>query len=375
MSNNQFDIALSAPHLEEFSFSHKTNVYDNIESFEEKIASYFSSFALAVNSATAGIHLALKVLDVQEDDFVICPTFTFVATINPILYERAIPVLVDSESTTWNICPILLEKSILDCLAKGKKPKAIIIVHLYGMPAKMKELMEVAKKYKIPVIEDMAEALGASYHQQLVGTFGDISIVSFNVNKMITTLGGGAFITRNNEYLVKANYYASQAKEINSSLYVHDDIGYNYKINPIAAHLGINQWNFLEERVKQRRAIFEYYSSVISEDIGCFLDEPKGHFSNRWLSCLKLSANISQQEIIQICHEMEKQKIQVRPFWNPMHAQKPFKKYDYYDNEISNYLINKGICLPSSSFLSKSDLYRVVETLSNILSKNRETFL
>ena len=334
----------------------------NVDNFEKDIINYTGvKSATALTSGTAAIHLALIMLGVKSEDEVLCSSFTFSASANPILYQGAVPVFVDSELDTWNMCPILLEKAITDRIAKGKKPKAIILVHLYGMPAKMDEILAIASKFEIPIIEDAAEALGSTFKRKALGTLGEIGVYSFNGNKIITTSGGGALVSNDNIYCDKALFLATQAAD-KAAHYQHSEIGYNYRMSNILAGIGRGQMEVLDNRIAARRANFEFYKeNLVSEDIE-FLQEPEGYFSNRWLTCI-VTKSLNQRE--NILRKLEKENIEARPLWKPMHKQPIFKDYPNFVNGISENLFEKGLCLPSGSNLTKDDLNRVVSAIKS----------
>lgn len=367
-------IYLSAPHIDG---DEKKNIHKAIEQnwisssgtfiedFEQSLAGYCRTAGAAVfASGTAAIHLALQLLNVKQDDIVICQSFTFVGTSNPILYQRAIPVFVDSEKITWNICPNSLEKAIIKLNNEGKTPKAIVVVHLYGMPANMTKIMEVAKRYDIPVIEDAAEALGSKINGKPCGSFGDFGILSFNGNKIITTASGGALLSNNLDALQKARFLASQAKDDNIH-YQHSSLGYNYRMTNILAGIGLGQMKVLEKRIKARRENFKFYKDnlSISKQIK-FLDEPDGYFSNRWLSCILFEQNLSFKEIFS---SFDRENIECRPLWKPMHLQPLYKNSPYFGGKNSETLFKTGICLPSGSNLDVNEKFRVVELLKSII--------
>ena len=338
----------------------------NVDALEKDIAKLIDSKHVAVlSSGTAAIHLALIMLNIKPDDEVICSTFTFSASANPICYLKAIPVFVDSEKDTWNMCPDLLEKTIKDRMKRGKKPKVIILVHLYGMPAKMDEIMYVASKYNITIIEDAAEALGSKYKSKFLGTFGDMGIFSFNGNKIITTSGGGALITKNKKYYTKAIFLSTQARD-DAPHYQHSQIGYNYRMSNILAGIGIGQLKVLHQRVLERRTVYErYVERLYKFDDLTFFDEPKDFFSNRWLTCMITKSN-DQRERIRL--NLEKENIESRPLWKPMHLQPVFKKYPSYLNGVSEHLFNKGLCLPSGSNLSIKDQNKIIDIVINTIN-------
>ncbi len=361
-------IWLSSPHMsgkeqhfinDAFATNWIAPLGPNVTGFEEDLQQYLEEdmHVAAISSGTAAIHLALIILDIKAGDEVICQSKTFSASANPIAYQGATPVFVDSESDTWNICPIQLEIAIKDRISKGKKPKAIIAVHLYGMPYKVNEIHAVAKKYEIPVIEDSAEALGSSYKKRKCGTFGDISILSFNGNKIITTSGGGALVTKEKAVKEKAIFLSTQARD-KSVAYLHSHIGYNYRMSNIIAGIGRGQMTILEEHVAKRRSNHEFYKNVLKEiDSVGFLDEPSDHFSNRWLSCILLDSFKTKEELRLL---FEKDNIETRPLWKPMHQQPIFKDNPSYLNGISDDLFEKGLCLPSGSNLTDEELERIL---------------
>ena len=308
-------------------------------------------------------------MGIKPGDEVISSSFTFSATVNPIAYQGATPILIDSEEDSWNMSPELLEKAIIDRIAKGKKPKAIIIVHLYGMPAKIVELVNIANKYEIPVIEDAAEALGSKYNGKACGTFGDIGILSFNGNKIITTSGGGALISNNNEYVSKARFLATQARD-KAPHYQHSQIGYNYRMSNVLAGIGRGQLEVIEERVAKRRSNFELYCNNLNHLVGIsFLQVMQPFFPNRWLTTILVdpikTKGISRDDIRLA---LEKENIETRPLWKPMHLQPIFKNYPSYLNGVSERLFNTGLCLPSGSNLSDQDLDRVLFQFKKIFA-------
>lgn len=370
MRNNK--IWLSSPHMgadelkfvnEAFATNWVAPVGPHIDGFEKDLSAYNDiPYCAALSSGTAAIHLALIMLGVKAGDEVICSTFTFSGSCNPIAYQQAMPVFVDSEQETWNMDPVVLEKAIEERIKKGKRPKAIIAVHLYGMPARIKAIMEVAGKHRIPVIEDAAEALGASYSGKKCGTFGDIGIFSFNGNKIITTSGGGAMVSRNAEWIQEAKFLSTQARDP-APHYEHSHIGYNYRLSNICAGIGRGQMKVLDERVAQRRAVFQFYQKHLGNIEGIsFQPEMEGSFANRWLSCMLLDrSHPKSPEDIRLA--LEKENIESRPLWKPMHLQPVFEGAPYYGNGVSESLFERGLCLPSGSNLTEEDLYRVVEVI------------
>lgn len=339
----------------------------NVDFFEKAIEEYMEQgiHVAALSSGTAAIHLALQLLGVAQGDEVICQSFTFSASANPILYLGATPVFVDSERDTWNISPELLEKAILDSISKGKKPKAIIAVHLYGMPYKIPEITAIANHYDIPIVEDSAEALGSSFENQKCGSFGDIGILSFNGNKIITTSGGGSLLSRNHDYKKKAIFLATQARD-DAPHYQHSHVGYNYRMSNVLAGIGRGQMVVLDDRVAARRSNFEFYKDRLShlQEIE-FLNEPHGYYSNRWLTCI-LTPSFECREKIRLA--LLEDDIESRPLWKPMHLQPVFEKYSSFTDGSSSDLFDRGLCLPSGSNLSQNDLDRIVALILNIFT-------
>jgi dTDP-4-amino-4,6-dideoxygalactose transaminase len=342
----------------------------NVTGFENELAKYLNiKHVAALVSGTAAIHLALIILGTKTGDEVISSTFTFSASINPIVYQGSIPILVDSEESTGNMSPELLEIAIKDRLAKGKKPKAIIIVHLYGMPARMKELMEIAEKYNIPVIEDAAEALGSKYNGKPVGTFGDMSILSFNGNKIITTSGGGALVSDNEEFIRKARFLSTQARD-KAPHYQHSEIGYNYRLSNVLAGIGRGQLEVIGERIAKRRSNFEFYLKNLGHLKGVsFFQEEQPFFSNRWLTTIIVDPTKTKGISCEDIHRaLERNNIETRPLWKPMHLQPIFKDCPSYINGISEKLFNLGLCLPSGSNMSEQDLDRVLFQINQVFA-------
>nr|WP_209400678.1 aminotransferase class I/II-fold pyridoxal phosphate-dependent enzyme [Pseudozobellia sp. WGM2] len=334
----------------------------NVNNFEKAIAEYIDDdvYVAALSSGTAAIHLALELLEVSKGDEVICQSFTFSASANPILYLGATPIFVDSEKDTWNMSPELLEEAIENRLKNGKKPKAIIAVHLYGMPYKVNELSEISNKYNIPIVEDSAEALGSSFRENKCGAFGDIGVYSFNGNKIITTSGGGALVTRNEELKKRAVFLATQARD-DAPHYQHSYVGYNYRLSNVLAGIGRGQMEVLNDRVKARRANYDFYFKNLggSNKIE-FLQEPDGYYSNRWLTCV-LTSSFEKREEIRLA--LLEQDIESRPLWKPMHLQPLFEGYPNFSNGTSENLFERGLCLPSGSNLRTEDLVRIIEII------------
>jgi len=372
-------IWLSSPHMGDEEFGFVKEAFDtnwiaplgpNVDGFEHDLEQFTGSgFAAALSSGTAALHLALIILGVQAGDEVICQSFTFSATANPIVYLGATPIFIDSEPETWNMSPELLEQAIKDRIAKGKKPKAIIPVHLYGMPAHIEQIMAIAAHYDIPVIEDAAEALGTTIHGKNAGTFGLIGILSFNGNKIITTSGGGALISDNKEMVEKARFLSTQARDP-APHYQHSEIGYNYRMSNISAGIGRGQMKVISDRVSQRRKVYDRYVQHLSQLKGIrFLSEPDGYFSNRWLTAITIAPEQSggvDREMVR--KSLEKENIESRPLWKPMHLQPVFAGYPAYVNGISEDLFNNGLCLPSGSNLSDDELGSVIKQIENVLT-------
>jgi dTDP-4-amino-4,6-dideoxygalactose transaminase len=341
----------------------------NLPAFEKSLADYVNvPHCSALSSGTAAIHLALIILGVGQGDEVICSSFTFSGSCNPIVYTGATPVFIDSEETTWNMDPKLLKEAITDRIRiTGKKPKAIIVVHLYGMPAKMDEISAVASEFNIPVIEDAAEALGSTFHGKKLGSFGEIGIFSFNGNKIITTSGGGAMVSKNEAWIERSRFLATQARD-RAAHYQHSEIGYNYRLSNVCAGIGRGQMTVIEERVKKRRLIHAtYYESLKGLPGISFNDEPDGAFSNRWLTTIlvdpRQTAGVDREEIRK---RLEKSNIESRPLWKPMHLQPVFSACPSYVSGVSETLFNNGLCLPSGSNMTDDQIDRVIREISGI---------
>ena len=372
-------IWLSSPHMGESELKFVKEAFDtnwiaplgpHVDGLEQDLANFLgnNSHVAALSSGTAALHLALIMLGVQAGDEVICQSMTFSASANPIAYQKAIPVFVDSEKKSWNMSPEILEEAIQDRIRKGKKPKAIILVHLYGMPAQMNQIMEIAHRYEIPVVEDAAEALGSTYNEQPLGTFGAMSILSFNGNKIITTSGGGALVSKSSEWIEKARFLATQARDP-APHYQHSKIGYNYRMSNVCAGIGRGQMEVLPLRVQQRRRNYNFYKNAFRdiEEIR-FADEPdEDFFSNRWLSTLLVEDKGGGLNREHIHLALEKENIESRPLWKPMHLQPIFAGAPFYGNGTSESLFGQGLCLPSGSNLEEHDLERVVKAVKDCL--------
>lgn len=341
----------------------------HVDGFEADLCAFTGAkHAAALSAGTAALHLGLILLDVKAGDLVLCQSMTFSASANPIVYQGATPVFIDSEPDTWNMDPIALEAAIKDSIAKGKKPKAIIPVHLYGMPAKMNEILHIARTYEIPVLEDAAEALGSTYHGIPCGTLGDLGVLSFNGNKIITTSSGGALIGNDAAMIQQARFLATQARD-QAPHYQHSHIGYNYRMSNVLAGIGRGQMIVLPERVAQRRSNYERYLTVLGKVPGIqFVPEPTGFFSNRWLTTILVDPALTgglTRETIRL--KLEEHNIESRPLWKPMHLQPVFADCPFYGNGTSARLFDQGLCLPSGSNLVDADFSRIFEVLTQIL--------
>jgi dTDP-4-amino-4,6-dideoxygalactose transaminase len=343
-----------------------------VNGFEADLQAFTGAgHAAALSSGTAALHLALILLDVKAGDEVICQSFTFSASANPIVYQGATPVFVDSEKDTWNMSPVYLEAAINDRIVKGKKPKAIIAVHLYGMPAKMQEISAIAAKHGIPLIEDAAEALGSHIKGKLCGTFGKLNILSFNGNKIITTSGGGALVSEDGELIAKARFLATQARD-NAPHYQHSHIGFNYRMSNVVAAIGRGQMVVLNDRVAARRANYDRYEKFFGEinEKGYqveLLPEPEGFFSNRWLSTVTIDPEKNKgitREDVRLALDAEN--IESRPLWKPMHLQPVFADAPFYGDGTSEKLFDQGLCLPSGSNLGVEDWVRIEGVLGRV---------
>lgn len=368
-------IWLSSPHMggaeqkyvnEAFETNWIAPVGPHITCFENNLSEISNSYKVAaLSSGTAALHLSLVLLGVKKDDIVLCSSFTFSASANPITYVGATPVFIDSERETWNMCPILLEQAIKNCISEGKKPKAIILVHLYGMPANMNAIMNMSKKYDIPIVEDAAEALGSKYNNQQLGTFGEFGVYSFNGNKIITTSGGGALISKDDKIIEKAKFLATQARD-DAPHYEHSNIGYNYRMSNVCAGIGLGQLEVLQDRVERKRKLFKFYKRELSsiKEI-TFLEENNSSYSNYWLTTILIDkASAIGREQLRL--HLEKDDIETRPLWKPMHLQSVFKGCKAYINGVSEDLFERGLCLPSGTNMSEEDLERVINKIKEL---------
>ncbi|MGM0933344.1 MAG: DegT/DnrJ/EryC1/StrS family aminotransferase [Bacteroidota bacterium] len=388
---NNEKIWLSSPHMggKELEFIHEAfeknwvaPLGPNVNGFEEDIKKYLfndsspsgggrEGAVAALSSGTAALHLALIQLGVERGDEVLCQSMTFAASANPIVYLGAIPVFIDSEEETLNICPEELERSIEDRIAKGKKPKAIIAVHLYGTPYKVDEVNQVASTYGIPVIEDSAEALGSSYKGQKCGSFGEFSILSFNGNKIITTSGGGALVTKSQKAKERTIFLATQARDA-APHYQHSEIGYNYRLSNVSAGIGRGQMLVLDDRVAARRAMHEFYVDLFNDIEGVEVHSvpDNDYFSNHWLSVIRVNekqtGGINREKLRLF---LEENNIESRPLWKPMHMQPVFKDSPYYGKGVAEALFENGLCLPSGSNLSDEDRGRISRAVKECFKK------
>ncbi len=343
----------------------------NVNAFEQDLRNYLNEdvHVVALSAGTAALHLALVMLDVKPGDEVLCQSFTFSASANPIKYQGASPVFVDSEPETWNMCPKALRKAIEDRIkVTGKKPVAIIPVHLYGMPAKMDEILAIAREYDIPVVEDAAEALGSTYKERKCGTLGKYGALSFNGNKIITTSGGGALVTHSEAEAKRVMFFATQAREP-APHYQHEHIGYNYRLSNISAGIGRGQMEVLQEHVDARRSHHAYYREALSKVKGIeVMSAPSSDFnSNYWLTCITIDSKVTGYDREELRQRLEAENIESRPLWKPMHLQPVFADCPFYSmvegKAISEQLFDVGLCLPSGSALTSADLDRVIATI------------
>jgi len=364
-------IFLSSPHMsdegyeqafvkEAFDTNWIAPLGENVNKFEEELAEKVGiKSAAALSSGTAAIHLALKAANVGEGDIVFCPTLTFSATANPIIYQNATPIFIDSEEKTWNMCPEALEKAF----EKYPEVKAVIVVHLYGLSADMDRIVELCKKHNVTLIEDAAESLGTYYKGQHTGTFGDYGVFSFNGNKIITSSGGGMLVSNNEERIQKARFWATQSRD-QARHYEHSELGYNYRMSNISAGIGRGQLKVLDERVAKKREIFNFYKQELGHLDGIqFMPENEWDEPNFWLSCMTLNGNVKP---LQIMEALENENIESRPIWKPMHLQPYFEKYDFIGEATAENLFNQGICLPSDTKISKVQLQRIVNTIKSL---------
>lgn len=347
----------------------------NIDAFELDLEKYLGSgHVAAVSSGTAAIHLGLVLLGVKAGDEVLCQSFTFSASANPILYQGATPVFIDSEPESWNLCPDALEEAIVDRINKGATPKAIIAVTLYGIPYKIEEIRKIADKYAIPILEDSAEALGSSYKGKSCGTFGDVSILSFNGSKIITTGGGGAVITGTKALKERVVFLATQAKE-NAPHYQHSEVGYNYRMSNVLAGIGRGQMDVLDKHIEARRKMHEFYVDLFNDIKGVAVHAVPNadYFANYWLSVIVVDATKTKgitNETIRL--KLLEENIESRPLWKPMHMQAVFCDYPYYGKKVAETLFGSGLCLPSGSNLLDEDRGRIKTVFLNLFGKDKK---
>ena len=377
----QQKIWLSSPHMGGNEQKYIQEAFDsnwiapkgpNLTIFEQNLENYLGSGNVAVlNSGTAAIHLGLLLLGVKFGDEVLCQSLTFSASANPILYVGAIPVFIDSEADTWNLCPEVLELAINDRISKGKKPKAIIAVHLYGTPYKIEMIKAISQKYDIPILEDSAEALGSSYKGQKCGTFGDIAVLSFNGNKVITTSAGGAIITKSKDLKDKAIFYATNSRD-DTPHYQHSEIGYNYRMSNVCAGIGRGQMEVLDNHILLRRANHDFYINLFKniENVTVFSAPQDDYFSNYWLTTILITTTENEgvdSEKLRLVFESAN--IESRPVWKPMHLQTIFCKYPYYGGSVAQELFEKGLCLPSGSNLTNLEKERIKDVVYSIFKR------
>ena len=363
-------IYLTSPHMsdEGYEMQYIQEAFDtnwiaplgqNVNEFENELAKYVGSgHAVALSSGTAAIHLALKAVGVGSGDIVFCPSLTFSATVNPIIYQNAIPVFIDSDFETWNMSPVALEKAF-----EKYTPKAVIVVHLYGLSADMDKIVEICKKYNVPVIEDAAESLGTFYKGKHTGSYGDYGVFSFNGNKIITTSGGGMLVSDNEERIAKVRFWATQSRDP-ARHYQHSELGFNYRMSNILAGIGRGQLKVLDRRVKQKREIFEFYNRELGALEGVKMmpvndwDKP-----NYWLSCITLSGKVRPLDIMEA---LESENIESRPIWKPMHIQPFFSEYDFIGEGVSEKIFENGVCLPSDTKMTDADLDRIAKIIKGL---------
>ena len=371
----QKKIYLSSPHMsdEGYEMQYIKEAFDtnwiaplgaNVDEFEKELAGKVGArHAAALSSGTAAIHLALKAAGVGAADIVFCQSLTFSATANPIIYQNAIPVFIDSDYETWNMNPHALEEAFEKYTRIGKKPKAVIVVHLYGLSADMDRIMEICRKHQVVLIEDAAESLGTYYKGKPTGTIGDYGIYSFNGNKIITTSGGGMLVSNYEDKIQKARFWATQSRDP-ARHYQHSELGYNYRMSNVVAGIGRGQLKVLEQRVKKKRYIYAYYQDALADLPGVqFMPLNPWNEPNCWLTCLTLSGSVKPLDIMTA---LEKENIESRPIWKPMHMQPFFAEYDYIGGNVSENIFENGICLPSDTKMTDEDLGRVCELIKNL---------
>lgn len=363
-------IFLSSPHMSDEGYemqyiqeAFETNwiapLGKNVDEFERELsAKVGSKSGAALSSGTAAIHMALKAVGVGTGDVVFCPSLTFSATANPIIYQNAIPVFIDSDYNSWNMCPEALMKAF-----EKYKPKAVLVVHLYGLSADMDRIVDICKRHSVPLIEDAAESLGTYYKGRHTGTFGDFGIFSFNGNKIITTSGGGMLVSDNEERIAKVRFWSTQARDV-ARHYQHSELGFNYRMSNIVAGIGRGQLKVLDKRIDKKKYIFEFYKRELGELEGIsFMPVNSWNEPNYWLSCMALSGKVKPLDIMMA---LEKENVESRPIWKPMHMQPFFSKYDFVDHGVSEKIFQEGVCLPSDTKLTDEELYRIVNIIKGL---------
>ncbi|WP_330501353.1 aminotransferase class I/II-fold pyridoxal phosphate-dependent enzyme [Peribacillus frigoritolerans] len=376
-------IFLSSPHMsgneqkyinEAFESNWIAPLGPNVDAFEKELAEYAGTKdAAALSSGTAAIHLALQLLDVKQNDKVFCSSLTFIASANPIVYQKAEPVFIDSEPDTWNMSPKALERALVDAKQQGNLPKAVIVVNLYGQSAKMDQIVSLCNQYRVPIIEDAAESIGSTYKGKKSGTFGKFGVYSFNGNKIITTSGGGMLVSDDEESLRKARFLATQARD-SAMYYQHSQIGFNYRMSNILAGIGRAQLEVLDNRIYARRLVFQRYEQALEQIEGLqFMPELEDTFSNRWLTTLTVNNEKLGFSPVDIINSLAEVNIEARPVWKPLHLQPIFEGCKYYPHDekvsISDHLFANGICLPSGSNMTIEEQERVINTILVTLSK------
>lgn len=374
-------IYLSPPHMgeweqaflaEAFASNWIAPVGEHVDAFEQEVAAFVGAKgALALTSGTAAIHLAMRLLGIGPGDSVFCSTLTFVASANPILYLGATPVFIDSEPTSWNMSPVALKRAMLEAAEQNRLPKAVIVVNLYGQSAAMDEIQRLCREYAVPVIEDAAESLGATYKSKASGTYGTFGIFSFNGNKIITTSGGGMLVSDDTEALAKARFWATQARD-QARHYQHSEVGYNYRLSNLLAAVGRGQLRVLDQRIAARRGIFERYERELKDYQGIrFMAEITGGRSTRWLTALTIDESEYGVSALQVIEALERENIEARLVWKPMHLQPLYTQYPYVphhpDESVSDHLFANGVCLPSGSSLTEEEQDRVIQCIKACL--------
>ena len=374
-------IWLSSPHMGGGEMKFIQQAFDenwisplgpNVNGFEADLENFLKEgvHVAALMSGTSAIHIALMLLKVKPGDDVICQSLTFSASANPIIYMGANPVFIDSELDTWNLCPVALEQAIIHGIENNNKPKAIIAVCIYGMPYKVEEIREIANRYEIPIIEDSAESLGSTYKNRKCGTFGDLSILSFNGNKIITSSGGGALVVKNKKYKDKAVFLSTQAKD-EAPHYQHSELGYNYRLSNICAGIGRGQMEVLDDRIAQRRENNDFYKAIFKdyEGVTVFSEPNEDYFSNFWLTTIVIDPFVSKidREILRL--RLLEKNIESRPLWKPLHLQPIFKGFKFFGKDVCETLFNNGLCLPSGSNLTADDKERIADCIRSTFEK------